>query len=259
MTPAKFTRLCVLPILALFTASLAGCYSGPPERVDHASPAMDQERSEDQAKGDSKSTKDKPSPKIELEKKERELHLAQLELEIGKAKAKSTAASNAAAVAQANFDLGLAERTLVQYVEVEAPQRVAQEQLSLDNTSFRLLESRQEQEQMEVEYGPHMTDEHAKKTGEIVIWRGQKRIEFAERRLELSKLSFAQLESFEIPQKQAELKQKLDQKQEALERAKEKAERGVLEDTVSIKKIENRMDVLEYEIGKLRAKIAKDS
>ncbi len=142
--------------------------------------------------------------------------------------------------------------------EVEAPAKLAEEQLSLDNSEFRLQESRQEQEQMEAEYGPHLTDEQARKTGEIVIWRGQKRIEFAERRLELSRNSLAQLDGYELPARAGDLEQKVVEKREALARAREKAERGELENLVSVTKAENRIDLLHYELSKLRESAAKE-
>jgi hypothetical protein len=250
MTSSKNSSARLLPVLFLSSGLFASCIGTGP----HISNESSVPKTERPSKSDESSEK----LAVDIEKKERELRIAELELEIAKQKAQSVAAGDQAAVESAQLELAKAERDLSHFREVEAPAKLAEEQLSLDNSEFRLQESRQEQEQMEAEYGPHLTDEQARKTGEIVIWRGQKRIEFAERRLELSRNSLAQLDGYELPARAGDLEQKVVEKREALARAREKAERGELENLVSVTKAENRIDLLHYELSKLRESAAKE-
>lgn len=249
MTSSILPSSRILPVFVLASGLLASCIGTGSQRAQEPTAPKVQERS--------KSDEAQAELAVDIEKKERELRIAELELEIAKQKAQSAAASDRVSVAEAEQALAQAERDLAHFHDVEAPAKLANKQLSLDSSEFRLQESRQEQEQMEAEYGPHLTDEQARKTGEIVIWRGQKRIEFAERNLELSRRSFADLKGYELMTRDEELELKLSQKREALARAREKAERGQLENLVSVTKAENRIDLLHYELGKLRESAEK--
>lgn len=249
MTLSPFTRTLALSLALTAGALLSSCASSNSAKSAGVagSPAGAEKGAETKVE-----TAEKQA--LELKKKERELHLAELDLQIAKAKAKSTSAANESAVQTASFEVESAEQALTHSKEVEGPRKLAEAQLSVDNSAFRLQQQEQEQEQMEADYGPHMTDEHAKKTGEIVLWRGKMSIEFAKRRLELSKQSQESIRGYELPRKAAELENKLKQKRDALARATEKAARGELENQVSTTKAENKLDLLQHELKKLRAK-----
>ncbi len=250
MTSAKFSSALAL---ALLFASCASPMTAEAGSHGELSPAVGHE-----SKSGGK-PEDVEGLALEVEKKERELHLAELELELTKDKTRSSSTSDQAALAAASFQTESARQALKHYIEVEAPRKLTQERLSLDGTQSRLDEQLQEQEQMEADYAPHLDveDDHLKRTGEIVLARGLKRIGFARRRLALAEQALESLKVYEIPRKTAELEQALKEKEEAQARAEGKLERGKLEGVISMTKVRNKLDLLSYELSKARGKLAK--
>jgi hypothetical protein len=245
-----------LPLALFLCGAFQSCAALHPSHSGCADGVAGEEHGDESCDSDT-AKKKHADLSLDIEKKERELHLAKLGLKITGKKLGVTTRAGHNAVDLAREKLKAAEDALGHYTKVEAPAKLNLQQLTRDSAEFRLKQKLQEQEQMELEYGPHLTDEHARKTGEIVIWRGRKAIEFAQRRLEMSRAEGASLDSYEIPRNVVSLESAVRIAREALGRAENEVLIGELEAIVSFTKAENKIDLFEYELKKLHEQAAQ--
>lgn len=96
----------------------------------------------------------------------------------------------------------VAERSLAAFAAEEMPTELAKARLGLDQDRYRLEEARAEFEELEAMY---KADEFAKVTKELVLQRGRRRIEVAERELAIDQAKLDHLAEYEMPKRRAGL------------------------------------------------------
>ncbi|MCB9915400.1 MAG: hypothetical protein H6828_09660 [Planctomycetes bacterium] len=237
-----------LPLLA---ALAGGCYTPGPQTSAEPSPAPKAAQAKSGEAGDEDLAQKIGDAEVALQ-------LAEIDLEVTRRKVAAEGTSAASDVAEAAFERENAAAALAHYRDLEAPKDVAEKQLGVDGAAQRLAEQRAELEQMIADYAEYDDDEKSAVTRDIVVGRERVQVEFAERRLELVTQELASLREFEVPRKVAELERKLVSKEEALEAAQRKAERGELEGRADTLRAEDKLRRARRELEELRAKAARE-
>ncbi len=192
-----------------------------------------------------------------MEKATRDLYLAELEHALAKEQAQHEELKAQDGLTKAKFELEHAQQELVTYQRVDAPALLGKQKLSIDKKSFRHEEARQNLEQMREEYSKFETDSVAKRTGEIVIWRSETELDFAQRELGLERLEEKTLTRNTIPHKTAALEAAVAQKKSALRQAQEALARLDFENKLSLSKAGNSVVYKQLELDELREEQAK--
>ena len=165
------------------------------------------------------------------------LHVAELELAL----ARKTNDEDQAHKAK---ELELAQGELRQFDEIDSPDRLARERLSLTRSQDGLAEQEEELAQLEMTYAEvDLSD----KTREIVLRRNHRRVERAKEELALAERALTKLEQHTLPRERAKLALEVDEKTHALENAQRTAEIGLLGKNIALE--EARAAVAKQEKG----------
>lgn len=175
----------------------------------------------------------------EVESKTRKVFTSELELTIAEKKAEANLADKRAAVAAASRKVEAATAAFERYKTNESKVLDVKARLKGDRNAFRLEELQQELAQMQSEYGKYQQDSPARMTGDIVIGRTLKQIEFAKRENQLSVADRNQLIDHTIPRKLADLEGDAEKAVVALAQAEAALERAAFENKLSVTKARN--------------------
>ena len=186
----------------------------------------------------------------ELAEKEHELAMARIELRLAAMKSEDEAVDARLAVRRAEAEVQEAERALVAYRDVEAPLARGRSALTLDRARGRAEDSQAELKELEAMYAE---EEFALSTKELVIRRGRRSLEHAQRSLALEEIESTHQSEHEIPAKTRGLERALEKATAGLESARRALERGELEREMRMAKARFRVGELERELGELRA------
>jgi len=189
-----------------------------------------------------------------LRKKERELDYAKMELEIAKLGSAADEREADTAVKDATTKLEVAKKDQDNFLNLDKPQQVASSQLSLDRAQQSMEESRQELAELEAMY---KQEDFAELTKELVLSRGRKRLEFAQRGYEIAKKGQEELMGHDLPKKEKELAQAVEKAEKALSEAQAKKDRGALETKLKLTRAEHKIDDLAREVEKMKKKSAE--
>ena len=160
----------------------------------------------------------------ELEVARRKLRVAELELEL----AEKTRDEDRTHKAR---ELELAQAELRQFDEVDAPDRLASERLSVARAKDSMAEQEEELAQLEMTYAEvDLSD----KTREIVLRRNHRRVERAKEELAIAERELAKLEQHVLPIERAKLTLEIQAKTDALASAERTAEIGLLGKQISL-------------------------
>lgn len=187
----------------------------------------------------------------ELAKKRREKGHAELELQIALAKAAEQSDAAELELEKAARAVDEAERELETFLERVRPQALAKAELEVERQAFRAEQRRQDLQQLVDDYQAHGEEFYAKRTGQIVVWRTERELEFAERGLEQQRLAMALEGERELPKKQRALEFALEQARAGLAQAEAKRARAQLESELTMRKAGAKLEDLQLEIEKL--------
>lgn len=152
----------------------------------------------------------------EMEKLEHELRVAQTKLEIARLEMENAMVQQEQSLGHERTKLALAEAELANFLDVEMPNRIASEELSLQGAKDSAKDAEDELEQLEIMYAEQDLEEM---TREYVISRGRRRAVRASARIAISERGLAALKEFEMPSKRTKLEMGVAQAREAVERA----------------------------------------
>ena len=169
-----------------------------------------------------------------------DLAQAQMELRLAEMGAEASLMQAEQAVADANRELEEKERALAVFNQFEQPHKLSEGQLSLDRALHRRELQADELNELKAMYA---AEDFAAMTKELVLKRGVKGLEFAERGLELERKKLQLLTEETLPKQARELRA-----------AVEKAQRGVrqAEQALAKAKLEN-----EQKLAGARHKVTK--
>lgn len=267
--PNRLTcRLILLPLLA-WAAGLSGCLGGSPDRDGEAQSPSAQMRKfaaqEEEKRADrierglpaEEAPKSKEDQTLELEKAIRASYLAELELQIAVDGAAHRELKAADQLALAQKELVVSTKAFTAYRRMEAPELLKKQKLKVDQLVFRQEEASQNLAQMREEYANFETDSVAKRTGEIVIWRAETRLDFATREIELAKAAHVTMTRNTLPAKIEALEMAATAKKNAVRRAQEALQLLAFENKLSLTKAQDKVVFKKMALESLRAKTAK--
>ena len=179
---------------------------------------------------------------------ERQQALEQQKLEKARLDATNQELASQGTLHKAEAELRIATAKRQHFEQTQSPHRVAQAQLGLQQANDSFADAKEEMEQLELMYAEQ---DLADKTKEIVIRRGKRRLEMAERRLALQQKELENLENFELPQELAKLTLEVEEKTREVDRARRGLESSKLEREIAVRAIENEIRRIEGELKNL--------
>lgn len=191
---------------------------------------------------------------LEILKKERELAYSRMELAVAKLSVEAESREGDEAIRDAEESLALARNEMEEFEKVDREKSIARSDLSLDRGKWSREMSAQELGELQAMY---QAEEFAQLTKELVLTRGQKSLEFAERDLALDRKDAAQLREYELPRKEKELARKVAKAERALADARAKKGKGDIERELKLLRATNAVDEAERELAKLKRDVEK--
>jgi hypothetical protein len=149
----------------------------------------------------------------------------------------------------------LAVRKLRVFQDQDAPLRLDQARLSHQRAEDYAQEQQEELQQLEMMY---TEEDLADKTAEIVLNRGRRRLERAQRALELETIELTNLEEHHLPMEQADLQKDVDEKARSLEQARRKGELDRLDQEIAVMEAKAEVTGLEAELATLEKELKKE-
>lgn len=208
MRPKHVTAL-TLPLLLAFTSCSSTDHDEAQDRADTDGAAAAVEAAEAAEEAEA------PDPD-EIAKMEHDLMVAQTKLEIARLELESSRVQQEQALAHERTKLALAEAELANFLEVEMPNRIAGEELSLQGAKDSAQDAEDELAQLEIMYSEQDLEEM---TREYVISRGRRRAVRAAARIAIAERELAALREFEMPSKRTKLEMGVTQARESVEKA----------------------------------------
>lgn len=236
----------VLPLSLLFA-----CNAAPVAREIPSPAPVAADAGKNEAKADAKKQKQK-----ELRQKQRELAAAKVEQQVAELDRTVRQLGVTAALAKSAAELAHAQQELDTFLKDVKPRELAEKRLSLDQSTYRAEHSKDELGELTAMYE---ADEFARQTKELVLKRGRRDLEVAERSLAIARQELAHFETFEMPRRERELRQKLADAALEAKKAESDAEKARLEAGLATQKAGERLADLAEEIAELEAALAKET
>lgn len=191
--------------------------------------------------------------KEELRKKERELGYARREREVADIDRQTRAASVALALDKARHDLARAKQDLEVFQKVERPKQIEERRIGHQQSVYSAEHAKDELQELEAMYA---AEEFGKATKELVLKRGRRSLELAERNLAVSTTELELLTQHELPQREDELQRKVAEAEAGVRQAELEAQKAQIELELAASRAEDRIGDLEREIAELQQKLA---
>ncbi|MFY9342267.1 MAG: hypothetical protein WAT39_07250 [Planctomycetota bacterium] len=191
----------------------------------------------------------------ELRNKQRELESAQVENRIAEMDRTVRQWGVDAALKKTATELEQAQKTLKLFLDEVKPREVEEKKINLDQSTYYAEHQKDELGELEAMY---QADEFAAKTKELVLKRGRRSLEMAERSLAIARRENAQFLGVTLPDRERELRQKVTDAELERRKAETEAEKAKIEFAQAIKKAQFRLADLQEEIADLEKSLAED-
>lgn len=246
--------LLVLPLSLSFACQSAPVAAGaPPEAKAMQAEGAKAPEGKDDAKAKAEAKKQKQK---ELRGKQRELAAAKVEQEIAAMDRTVRQLGVEAALAKTADDLTRARQDLESFTRDVRPRELAEKKLGLDQSTYRAEHSKDELGELTSMYE---ADEFARQTKELVLKRGRRDLEVAERNLALVRQESAFFEAVTMAQREQDLRRKVADAELERRKAEIDAEKSRREGELAMAKAQDRMSDLQEEIDELTAALAKET
>jgi hypothetical protein len=208
-------------------------------------------KSEAEKKADERQAKEK-----ELRNKKRELDYARIALQTGAIDREMRTLAADRALANARHEFEKATADLDVFTKAQSAREKDEKQLGIDSQTYRAEEAKDEQAELESMY---KDDEFAKKTKELVLKRGKRQVELSDRSLALAKREQEQLEKHTLPDRERDLRHKLEEARLDVGKAELEQRKAALELDVQRRQAEDKVHDLEQDVKELEQKLAKET
>jgi hypothetical protein len=234
---------------------LAACAATAPEPEAQAPGApppksADADKAEQQKKAEEKKQREK-----ELAQKRRELEYAKVSVQTAGIDRQVRSMSVDTAVARAQLELDKHKRELDLFLTQHKPREMEERRIGLDHQIYRAEEAKEELAELEAMY---KEDEFARSTKELVVKRGRRQMEMADRSLAVGKKEFELFERHTLTERERDLKQKVKDAEQELEKARLEHQKAQLEMGVQQRQADDRVGDLQRDIEELERKLAED-
>jgi hypothetical protein len=244
------TILRALP-LSLFFVTLA-CHSAP--STDVAKKADAPATAEQDADKQKQEADEKRAKEREIAHKRRDLEYAKIGLQTNEIERRMRTMSIEAQLHDAEVDLQKQRKELELHQKETAPRELEEHLITLDYQTHRAEESKEELAELESMY---KDDEFASKTKELVIKRGRRQAEMADRNLAVGRREFEVFKSHTMPEREKDLQKKVRDAEMALEKSRMEKQKSMMELDVQQRQAMDKVKDLEEEIAELERKLAE--
>jgi hypothetical protein len=220
-----------------------------------ANAGQDGDKEQADGKGKEKAAARKQKNK-ELRNKEREVETAKVEQQIAEIERAVRQRGIELALHKAAAELTKARADLEVFLATVKPRELEEKRIGLDQSLHRLEHSKDELGELVAMYE---ADEFAKTTKELVLKRGRREVEMAERYLAVAQKEMQHFEQVVLPQRERELRDKFVDAEHEQRKADSEAAKARLEIAQATKKEAQRLADLQEEIAELRAELAKET
>jgi hypothetical protein len=242
--------------------SFAGCHS--PNAVQPApTPEPAAQKPEDAKPDDGKATQEKRQKDEARKQKQKDLRGKQRELDYAKVEAQTAEIDRRvrtlaidAALQRTGAELEKAKAELDLFLKELKPREIEEKKISLDQSTYRAEHSKDELGELVAMYE---ADEFARTTKELVLKRGRRELEMADRYLAVAKKESAHLEQWVLPQRERELRQKVADAELERRKAETERDKARVEMELAIRKASDRHADLEEDIRDLQETLAKET
>jgi hypothetical protein len=225
------------------TPTVASAEPKPDAQDPAKSPSKDKEKAEQQK-----------AKQKELRSKQRELDAATVEHQVAAIDRRARQRGVAAALAKTADELEQAKQALATFVADVKPRELEEKKIGLDQSTYQAEHAKDELGELEAMY---QGDEFAKTTKELVVKRGRRSLEMAERSLAVARKENAHFERVALPERERELRQKVTDAELERKKAEDEAEKCKLELDQAQKKEAFRIGDLQEEIAELQQALAE--
>lgn len=262
---SKAVHVRAMSLFSIMVFFAPGCSNGRESPVVVRNDPSMESKASNQAADEPKDAKEteKEERKKAKKRREQEHKLARLQRDLESARLKAQKAevelhfsdvAGEAAVAKAEADVRDATRDLSNFRQHVMQSRLGWAQLGLERSTDRAGEDQEELAQLEMMYADEQLEDRTK---EIVLGRGQRRLERSQRDLELRQKDFTNLREHELPSQEKDLEQKLTNGQRSLEQARHNAVVGNIDKRIKHIEALSAIEKIEFEIAELEREMAE--
>lgn len=214
-------------------------------------------KTEAEAKAEAeKKAEERAAKEKELRLKRRELEYANTEKETAAIDRKTREMGLEAQAKKVALELEKAQKELKLFLEEHRPRQLEEKKISLDQQTYYAEHSKDELGELEAMY---QADEFAKTTKELVLKRGRRQLEMAERSLAVAKKENEIFAAHTLPDRERDLKQKVADAGIEVEKQALEARKAKIDLDLAARKLADRIQDLERDIQEIEKKLAKDA
>jgi hypothetical protein len=191
----------------------------------------------------------------ELRGKQRELQALAVENQIAEVDRTVRQLNVDASLARTAAELTHAKKSLDVFLTEQKPRELEQKRIQLDQSTWHAEHQKDELGELTAMYE---ADEFARTTKELVLKRGRRDVEAAERHLAIAKKELTHFETVSLPDRERELRQKLTDAELERKKAELEAQKVKVEFGLAIEKAKLREQDLKEDIAELEQKLAED-
>lgn len=210
---------------------------------------------EDQEKAAKERAAQRKQKQKELRTKQRELASFRAEQEIAGHERTARQLTVDAALVRTAAQLEQARQELATFLADVRPRELEERRIELDRAIHRAEHQKDELGELTAMYE---ADEFARSTKELVLKRGRRELEMAERQLAVARKETTHFETVVLPQRERELRQKVADAELERRKAELDGEKARLEFALATRKAQERQADLEEDIAELTEALAKE-
>ena len=210
---------------------------------------------DDKAEADKKSEEQKQRQK-DLQQKQRELEYAKVSVQTAAIDRQVRMMAVEAGVQKAQREIDKEKRELDLFLGKHRPRELEEHQISLDHQIHRAEEAKEELAELEAMY---KEDEFARTTKELVIRRGRRSAEMADRSLAVARQEMELFEKTTLVERERDLRDKVKDAELELEKSRLEMEKAKLEVDVQQRQADDKVRDLQRDIEELQQKIVAEA
>jgi len=249
-----------LVLAVLIASTFPACTPIQPARGDKApdpAPAAEpQQAAQGGADKADKKADERAAKEKELRNKKRDLDYARIALDTGALDREMRTLGADRALANARHEVDKAQTELDVFLGAQKLRETDEKKLGIDSQTYRAEEAKDEQAELESMY---KEDEFAKKTKELVLKRGKRQVELSDRSLDLARREQDQFEKHTLPDRERDLRHKLDEAKLDVKKAELDQRKATIELDVQRRQAEDKVHDLEQDVKELEQKLAKET
>lgn len=188
----------------------------------------------------------------ELRDKQRKLAHTRVEQQVAAIDRRVKAMTVEAELAKSARKLEAAQEALALFLGEQKPRELEEHRIKVDRSMHRADHSKDELEELTAMYE---ADEFAKATKELVLKRGRRSLEMAERDLAISKRELDEFENHTLPRRERELRDKVAEAELERKKAELEAEKAAIAQDLALLKEKEAISDLQEEIAELQKEL----